>query len=482
MRKFFYLIILFFIFTISVNAMTVSGSASSCALGGATHGLVYNTNGGGSIETTMFCSACFHEDTSLPIPVKKGYEFGGWYYDSSFKQKVETNNINEVKYTQLYNENGCIKYTEVNLYAKWLKVELEAEVKPSCPLGGATYGIIYNTNGGNKIEDYVHCSGCRPKDVLLPTPSKKGYEFMGWYYDSSFKKKVSVNYANKITYIQLYDENGCTKYTKVNLYAKWKKIENKTETDKDKDKDDTGKLEKPDDTKEEVKCPVDVSLYSIKYNSNGGNAIPDYTYCADCTDDVLLPVPIKDGYDFVGWFYDYEFQNQVVEEYANKIKYDKVTDKNGCLVQTEITLYAKWSIKQNVNNENSDEVIEEKALVVFHTDGGGVFTDKKVCVSCPAATLINTPQKNGYEFVGWYYDQHYINKVNVKYLEDLSDIFTDKTEDETIINVYAKWKAVKEVKNEDNKIYGILGGIILVLVIITILVVSKKKKDNYYNY
>ena len=45
------------------------------------------------------------------------------------------------------------------------------------------YSITFNTNGGNKIEDYVHCSGCRPKDVLLPTPSKKGYEFMGWYYD-----------------------------------------------------------------------------------------------------------------------------------------------------------------------------------------------------------------------------------------------------------------------------------------------------------
>ena len=108
MRKFFYLIILFFIFTISVNAVPISGSSSICATGGASHGLVYNTNGGGSIETTMFCSACFHEDTSLPIPVKEGYEFGGWYYDSSFKQKVETNNINEVKYTQLYNENGFI--------------------------------------------------------------------------------------------------------------------------------------------------------------------------------------------------------------------------------------------------------------------------------------------------------------------------------------------------------------------------------------
>ena len=112
MRKFFYLIILFFIFTISVNAVPISGSSSICATGGASHGLVYNTNGGGSIETTMFCSACFHEDTSLPIPVKEGYEFGGWYYDSSFKQKVETkiekSNIGK-SFTQTLREQGLIQ-------------------------------------------------------------------------------------------------------------------------------------------------------------------------------------------------------------------------------------------------------------------------------------------------------------------------------------------------------------------------------------
>ena len=72
--------------------------------------------------------------------------------------------------------------------------------------------------------------------------------------------------------------------------------------------------------------------------------------------------------------------------------------------------------------------------------------------------------------------------INLVLIRFCASFLVDKTEDETIINVYAKWKAVKEVKNEDNKIYGILGGIILVLVIITILVVSKKKKDNYYNY
>ena len=75
-----------------------------------------------------------------------------------------------------------------------------------------------------------------------------------------------------------------------------------------------------------------------------------------------------------------------------------------------------------------------------------------------------------------------MNKVNVKYLEDLSNVFTDKTEEETIINIYAKWKVVKDKENVGNKIYGILGGIILLLVIITVMVVSKKKKDSYYNY
>lgn len=421
-----------------------------------------------------------------------GWTFGGWYYDAKFTKPVESNVIVELDFKEVYNKSyggvSNIKsgYEKLVLYARWIK-KLETETIVSCPMGVSPYRIIYNTNGGNQIDDFIHCGGCLPKDTELPTPTKKGYEFVGWYYDSSFKKEVTVKYANKIEYTKLYNEDGCVQQAKVNLYAKWKKIETTTDKDLDKDKDtDTDKNKDKDknnkEEKEEVKCPVDVPFYTIKYNSNGGNEIADYSYCEKCEFDIYLPVPVKEGYDFVGWYYDYEFQNLVTEEFANKIKYEKVTDKNGCVVQSEITLYAKWVVKQVADKEESNEIIEERALVVFHTDGGGVFTDKNICISCPASTLINTPQKSGYEFVGWYYDQHYINKVNVKYLEDLSNVFTDKTEEETIINIYAKWKVAKDKENDGNNVYGILGGIILLLVIITVMVVSKKKKDSYYNY
>ena len=185
-----------------------------------------------------------------------GWTFGGWYYDANFTKPVESNVIVELDFKEVYNKSyggvSNIKsgYEKLVLYAKWIK-KIETETIVSCPMGGSPYSIIYNTNGGNKIDDFIHCGGCLPKDTELPTPTKKGYEFVGWYYDSSFKKKVTTKYANKIEYTQLYTEHGCIQHTKVNLYAKWKKIEVTTDIDKETDKDkETNKDNKEE--KEEV--------------------------------------------------------------------------------------------------------------------------------------------------------------------------------------------------------------------------------------
>ncbi len=67
----------------------------------------------------------------------------------------------------------------------------------------AEYTVTFNTNGGNDIEAVTVESG---KTVSLPTPSKDGYKFEGWYTDSSLKNAFDA--ATKIT-------------KNITLYANW---------------------------------------------------------------------------------------------------------------------------------------------------------------------------------------------------------------------------------------------------------------------
>ena len=62
-----------------------------------------------------------------------------------------------------------------------------------CPnYTGGSLEIIYNTNGGNKLESTKYCGGCNPENQpkTLSTPTKSGYMFDGWYYDEALTKKV----------------------------------------------------------------------------------------------------------------------------------------------------------------------------------------------------------------------------------------------------------------------------------------------------
>lgn len=313
---------------------SISVSEPNCPLGTVSHTLVYNTNGGNKLDNTSFCSACFHDSDKLPIPVKADNEFEGWYYDEALTKKVETDNINEVKYTQEYDENKCTKNTYVNLYAKWLPISKPPAVE--CFDGGTEFTIIYNTNGGNKIANYSKCGGCAPTNTKLPTPTRKGYEFVGWYYDSKFKKKVNTKYANEVEYTKYYDENGCPASKPVNLYAKWKKVTSATE-DKNKEDDEEKNII------EDKNCPEGNLTFKVIYNTNGGKPLDDYIHCDSCAPEVVeLPKTIREGYEFVGWYYDEALTKKVELEDVSKIEYIQEYDEDKCPKLTIINLYAKW--------------------------------------------------------------------------------------------------------------------------------------------
>lgn len=101
--------------------------------------------------------------------------------------------------------------------------------------------------------------------------------------------------------------------------------------------------------------------------------------------------------------------------------------------------------------------------------------NKSVCTECDSKTKLETPEKEGFKFVGWYYDEDYTLKVDAKYLEDLE--IGEVLSANAVVNLYAKWEIDTPTK-DNNSIIKILVIIVIVLIVLVIIVsIIKKCKD-----
>ncbi len=86
--------------------------------------------------------------------------------------------------------------------------------------------------------------------------------------------------------------------------------------------------------------------FTLFFETNGGNEINPMHVCIACPPDSYddLPVPVKDGYIFVGWYYDKNFKNSVDGMNSLNIKPNAITSKKEwCIIgYKDVTIYAKW--------------------------------------------------------------------------------------------------------------------------------------------
>ena len=137
----------------------------------------FNTNGGTSVKSIKIKKG---EAITLPdSPTKEGYIFDGWYLDSSCVEALE---------------EGYLVKKSITLYAKWKEATKPVE----------DYQVIFYVDG----EVYFQATLKSGAVLTLPkTPTKKGYVFDGWYFDSDFLQAVNDNYVI---------------IGNVSIYAKWK--------------------------------------------------------------------------------------------------------------------------------------------------------------------------------------------------------------------------------------------------------------------
>ena len=140
--------------------------------------VTFNGNGGSvsPINKTVIYQTAYG---TLPTPARAGYTFQGWYTQASGGSKIVS--TSEVLIT-----------SNQTLYAQWK---------------ANTYNVIFNPNGGtvsptSKTVIYNSTYG------VLPTPVRSGYEFVGWYTQTSGGSQIVASTSVRITANQT-------------LYARW---------------------------------------------------------------------------------------------------------------------------------------------------------------------------------------------------------------------------------------------------------------------
>lgn len=158
---------------------------------------------------------------TLPVPTREHYKFVGWFTEASGGTEVTSDTIlSEAK--------------DITLYAHWQLI---------------AFTVFFNANGGSvdPSSKTVYANGTYGS---LPTPSRNGYKFDGWYTVSNDGVKITEN-----TVVTLSENQT--------LYAHW-------------------------------------SQYTLSFNANGGSNAPGTQYGYGST---TLPsaVPSRTNYNFLGW-------------------------------------------------------------------------------------------------------------------------------------------------------------------------------------
>ena len=437
------LVLVYLVATLTISNINGSYAASTpesfviecIPLDGSGAKIYYNTNGGNVIESSSVCKTCgIREFPALPVPTKSDASFAGWYYDEKLTKKVEAKTIDEVKTNSIYDSRGCFIRSEVTLYAKWTKLEHHIDCS-SFLITGGSIEIIYNTNGGNKLESTKYCGGCNPisQPKTLSTPTKPGYIFEGWYYDEALTEKVEGTSPNGIRSSGHYDSNGCyIPDGKVTLYAKWIKIEH------------------------HIDCSsilITGGSLEIIYNTNGGNKLESTKYCGGCNPEnqpKTLSTPTKSGYIFDGWYYDEALTKKVEGTSPSDVKSSGHYDSNGCYIpDNKVTLYAKWSKKTITKTCNTK--VNNKFTLTYKVSNSQNLT-KEICIGCSDNPAIIDLERNGYVFAGWYYDSALTKKVET---ENTGDIKVSKKYDKSNchigyknVTLYPKWIEKNVCKEE----------------------------------
>ena len=321
----------------------------------------YVLNGGTNSSSNSTSYTIDSNKIALQEPTRTGYDFTGWTYNGRAVTEIDPNWIDNI-----------------TLVANW---------------NVRDYSIKYELDGGTNDSSNPSSYTIESNTITLKDATRTGYNFDGWYKDSSFTEKITTI------------DNGT--YGNLVIYAKWKPIS-----------------------------------YSITYNLNGGvnssNNPSTYTIESDFT----FAAPLKTGYTFLGWFDEggnlvtsidkgttgaltltarwnegdsftvtLEANGGSVSEMLINVQYDHsyslpAPTRNG------YTFDGWYDGSTMINSSGTWKYIINKAFVahwkpisysiIYNLDGGTNNPSNPSSYTIEDSIIFAAPTKTGYTFIGWY--------------------------------------------------------------------------------
>ena len=324
---------------------------------------------GGNAGSSQVYFYTVEQTVTLPTPTRTGYTFLGWTGEG-----ITTPQPNVTIPKGSTGDKTYIENWEVNIYT-----------------------ITLGTNGGDALDDIRYTMKSEP--ITLPTPTRNGYEFVGWTGEDITTPQTSVKIpkgstGNKaytanwqvIEYTITLDTNGGPvvspiKYTVEDLFtlpyilrpgyefAGWTL-------------DGSGMLPftpliiYPGTTGDlHYKAEWRLAEYTITMDLNGGSGQEKMVYTMT-DEDFELPTPTRNGYEFVGW------TGERITTPQTRVKIPKGSTGNKAYT-------ANWKVI--------------RYTITLVTNGGAVIASIRYTVE-DSVTLPIPPERPGYEFAGWVLD------------------------------------------------------------------------------
>ncbi|MBQ4584023.1 MAG: InlB B-repeat-containing protein [Bacilli bacterium] len=119
------------------------------------YNLIFDTMGGSEIDSIVVRNENMQKEI-LPTPTKTQYIFAGWYYDRLYKNKVETNLINQLDIKEIKDNHNCtIGYEDIVLYAKWTEPEEISDTQLNSQLNQLMQEREYNSYAIKVINSFI---------------------------------------------------------------------------------------------------------------------------------------------------------------------------------------------------------------------------------------------------------------------------------------------------------------------------------------
>lgn len=261
--------------------------------------VTFNANGGTTPTATKAVTRGEAYGT-LPTPTRTGYTFAGWYTAASGGSQVTASST----YSRGSNQT---------LYAHWTAIQ---------------YLVILDANGGIITgSPFVRTYYGEPYGTL-PTPTRTGYTFAGWFTAATGGTQVTSSTV-------------CTTAANHTLYAHWTAV---------------------------------AVYHTLTFNATGGSVSETSRSVLEGAALGTLPTPTRTGYNFAGW-------------YTSQVGGVRVTASTR-MGDEDMEICAVWSATS--------------VTITFNANGGSVSEATRAVAYGSQIGRLPIPVRVGYNFDGWF--------------------------------------------------------------------------------